>query len=839
MAKSLFNIKAITRVCLGCKKHLIKKTKSIENIYNLITYSNLPQKSFLGIIFNTRRILIAILFLIAFLAVSSPARQLYGSLSGSVIDSRSGISISGADVEFVSIELSDTTDIKGIFTIDSIPVGFWDITVKAKGYTKRLCPSQQIKSGKNREIVIEITKDIEIYTLDKMVVQAQKLTTKNAQQTSSVFRLTRDEILTAPGAGQDFVMVLQGMPSVAGGSHRGFNQLLVRGGKDDENMFLVDDIEVNTLSHWGTQYEPAGGVSILHPDYIKGLDFYAGGIPANFPPRLSSVSDIHFREGSMSNRTFQIDLNTGGFGLFLEGPIVRKKASYIANARVGVTDLMTILANLGGMPKYQNGQMKLVWDVGEKDKIVANMLAGHETIILNEDGSDGRYWHENDGKHGIGGLQWQHLMDMSQNRLLFSGIYHKSKWEDIIQDSITESLWESRRLRFQLKDDFKLFIRDNDVISLGMAFEQEKFDEHILEEAYYVYADTVDSIYHYFLHRPDNTSEKLDSIDEVTGRNISYEETGYRIGAYLNYALFLLNRLKFNFGFRDDYFTLPREHGLSPRCAVSLDLGRTGTFSLSGGLYRQQPVYLSLVSDSVNLWDLELQRAVQAAAGLEKQLTDVVFLGTEVFYKYYDREPVYRLTTLDSLNPNSGTRQISIEPDHYSRKKAYGLEFYLQKKRMDAFFYQFSYSLSNVIQEYADGKWYDDDNNLRNSATIILGSNFHKSHRISLRFDISEGYPYTPIDRQNSDQFKITYYDISEGWNYKRRPIRLKLNLRYDLSLYLSRANVVLYLEGYNLLNQRDIVYEYYARGEKYPEGRIIKMFSRSILPGLGLYITF
>ena len=56
----------------------------------------------------------------------------------------------------------------------------------------------------------------------------------------------------------------------------------------------------------------------------------------------------------------------------------------------------------------------------------------------------------------------------------------------------------------------------------------------------------------------------------------------------------------------------------------------------------------------------------------------------------------------------------------------------------------------------------------------------------------------------------------------------------------LKRSNIVLYIEGYNLLDQRDVVREYYSRGKKYPDGgEIEKIHSRSILPGLGLYITF
>jgi hypothetical protein len=220
-------------------------------------------------------------------------------------------------------------------------------------------------------------------------------------------------------------------------------------------------------------------------------------------------------------------------------------------------------------------------------------------------------------------------------------------------------------------------------------------------------------------------------------------------------------------------------------------------------------------------------------------LSEVVLLGAEGYYKYYDREPEYGIVVPDPSRPNAGYRRIDASPDEHGRKRAVGMELFLQKKRLDRFFYQVSYSLFSVKRLYGDGNWYDDDQNFRNYGKLIIGSNFHRSHRISLRFDASEGNPYTPIDEAASMSAYDARYDIGRGWNSRRRDPRFKLSLRYDMTIYLKRASITSYVEVDNILNQKDVVMEYYSLGDAFPQGEISTFRGRGILPVGGVTITF
>jgi len=759
------------------------------------------------------------------------ARELFGSLKGIVTDNRTKQPVAGAVVTLYSLPETDTTGEDGAFSFDSIPVGYHDIEACAPEYRTQIFPSVVIKSGVNKECVLEIERSESIQELEKMVVAGKQVVAKSGDQTNSTIKLSRDEVLNSPGATGDVNRVIQLMPAVVGDVDGGFTNFLVRGGDMFENSFLIDGIEVKNLSHWGTEFTSGGAISTLNTDFINDLDFYAGGVPAQFPPQLSSITDIHFRDGSKTDRKFLVDMSIAGFGLSGEGPIVKGKSSYLVNARVSFLDMMEPFLDLGGMPKYQNGQAKVVWDINDRDKIVTNLLVGHETIdIANEETNETI---EDEGKHVTGGLYWMRKGERGINTLLFSGKYNDFVETGFREDSIRTWEWDSNDKTFQLKDDVTFFLREQDAASFGFVVERKEDRQIHGNDFYYICVDP-DSAYHFYLHRPENFLMLIDSVDAMDLRE---SETGFRIGGYANYTLFLKN-LKINCGMRNDYFTLSKKHGPSPRAGFLLDLNRAGTVSLSGGLYYQFPAYIFYIDDTVSLWDVELQRNYQVVAGYEKQLSDVVVFGSEVYYKYYDREPLYSIVP-DITNSLTGERVIDVSPDHYGRKKAYGLELYLHKKKLDKFYYQVSYSLFNARRLYEDGEWYDDDYNLRNNLKTIVGSNFHKCHRVSLRMDLSEGNPYTSIDEDASDIYKRTLYKIEDGWNTKRRTMRAKFSIRYDATLYRKWGNITGYFEVQNILNQRDVYYEYYSLGKYFPKGKVEEILTRGIFPIGGCTIDF
>jgi hypothetical protein len=75
--------------------------------------------------------------------------------------------------------------------------------------------------------------------------------------------------------------------------HEGTSGLFVRGGSPDQNLILLDGVPVYYANHL------FGFFSVFNPDAISSVSIMKGGFPARYGGRLSSVIDVHMKEGNM------------------------------------------------------------------------------------------------------------------------------------------------------------------------------------------------------------------------------------------------------------------------------------------------------------------------------------------------------------------------------------------------------------------------------------------------------------------------------------------------------------------------------------------------------------
>jgi len=123
-------------------------------------------------------------------------------------------------------------------------------------------------------------------------------------------------------------LLLPGVQSV-GEASSGYN---IRGGSADQNLILLNGAPIINPSHF------FGFFSAFNSDMIGDVTLYKSGIPAKFGGRVSSVMDITLKEGSQERYNV-----SGGFSpltgrLMIEGPIIKKKASFIISSRTTYSD---------------------------------------------------------------------------------------------------------------------------------------------------------------------------------------------------------------------------------------------------------------------------------------------------------------------------------------------------------------------------------------------------------------------------------------------------------------------------------------------------------------------
>ncbi|MEL6925545.1 MAG: TonB-dependent receptor, partial [Bacteroidota bacterium] len=128
--------------------------------------------------------------------------------------------------------------------------------------------------------------------------------------------------------------VLRSLQSISGVNNTGegasgFN---VRGGNTDQNLILQDGHLLFNPSH------ALGFFSIFHPDLVKYLDLYKGGIPSKYGGRLSSVLSVQTRDGDKERFKAKGGIGMVSSRLSVEGPILKDKVSYIVGGRYSYAD---------------------------------------------------------------------------------------------------------------------------------------------------------------------------------------------------------------------------------------------------------------------------------------------------------------------------------------------------------------------------------------------------------------------------------------------------------------------------------------------------------------------
>jgi outer membrane receptor for ferrienterochelin and colicin len=132
---------------------------------------------------------------------------------------------------------------------------------------------------------------------------------------------------------KDILRAIQLLPGVKSGVE-GTTGFYVRGGGQDQNLILLDGVPVYNPSHF------SGFFSVFIPEAINNIELIKGGFPARYGGRLSSVLDIHMKEGNLQQ--FKADGTIGLIAskLTLEGPIIKNKSSFIVSARRTYFDLL-------------------------------------------------------------------------------------------------------------------------------------------------------------------------------------------------------------------------------------------------------------------------------------------------------------------------------------------------------------------------------------------------------------------------------------------------------------------------------------------------------------------
>ena len=250
------------------------------------------------------------------------------TLSGYIKDAANGEELINASIVNESFQ-GTITNIYGFYSL-TLPEGKYTFTVSYIGY-ESIVKTLTLKESQTLDFELKEA----TYQLAEVEVTAKKLDENLNRAEMSTTQLTAKQIKAIPQFLGEFdvirsITLLPGVTTVGEGAS-GFN---VRGGKTDQNLILLDQAPVYNSSHI------FGFFSVFNGDAVRDLKLYKGGIPAPYGGRLSSVLDVHQKEGNTKEFAGTMGLGLLSSRLMLEGPLVKDKASFMIAGRRSYQDVL-------------------------------------------------------------------------------------------------------------------------------------------------------------------------------------------------------------------------------------------------------------------------------------------------------------------------------------------------------------------------------------------------------------------------------------------------------------------------------------------------------------------
>jgi len=151
-------------------------------------------------------------------------------------------------------------------------------------------------------------------------VTQQLLNKRELQQLSSV--LVNDPIRAA-----------QALPGVAANDDYR-SEFSVRGAPFDRVGLYLDEILTENFVHTvGGGYLDSGSVSVINADTVDSMSLMTGAFPSKYGDRSAGILDIQTREGNRVKPTGRVQLALTGLAGVVDGPLGKKRGSYLVAAR--------------------------------------------------------------------------------------------------------------------------------------------------------------------------------------------------------------------------------------------------------------------------------------------------------------------------------------------------------------------------------------------------------------------------------------------------------------------------------------------------------------------------
>ena len=745
---------------------------------------------------NRTRSLVPALLLAAGVLFAGP-----GSLNGFIRDAASGEPLAYANVFLDGTDLGAASNDRGYYYIGGVPAGDYRLVASYVGYgTLRQPVSVAAGAGTTLDLALR-PGAVEV---DEVVVSAERAVFEREVELSAT-RLDTRQLAAMPKVGGelDLLRVVQLLPGVIATSDFS-NKLYIRGGSPDQNLILLDGITVYNPSHLFGLYSP------FVPEAVSDVTLLAGGFPARYGGRLSSVLDITTREGNSKHYTGLGSLSLLAAKAVAEGPIPGG-SFLVAGRRTWLPDALLETFDVEGLGYYFYDLMgKVNHEVGRGFRATLAGLAAEDVLTFwdpdDPDALDARLaW----GNRGLSGRA-----DLILSPLLYGEVQGAvSNFSSGFRVAFEES--DTARMTTDLTDlllasDFTWYVADDHTVSFGVNLKRATMD----------------------------MSASFGEISFEQGRGL------WPLAAYLDDQWDLLpDRLFIKPGLRCSFYSNDTRFEPEPRLGLKYRVGENTALNAAAGRYTQPLVTLNSTDALFSIYDIWVPipdgrptpAALHFVAGAEHWLRRDLTFKAEAWYKDY----------ADLLEARYG--EFATPPESLLAADGYsgGLDLMLRRTGglLDGWVgYSYMWTRRSIGAE-AYHPHYDRRHNLSVVASfpaLFWGTD------LSVRFNLGTGLPYAGTVgyyhryeyRPDVDETRYWWGFIDGPRDAFRYPVYHRLDAGLTKKWQTGWGTISAFLDVTNLYNSRNVLLYYWeVEDGAVPVRKSIPMIP--ILPTLGVEVRF
>ncbi|PKB45144.1 outer membrane receptor protein involved in Fe transport [Cellulophaga sp. RHA19] len=743
------------------------------------------------------------------------------SIHGKFLDNYEQNTVNGATIEVLDNELATVTDSTGYFLLNNVPQ---DAIIKVRFIGYKTMHFNALELNKNKPVKTFLLR--EHYVELKEIILSKFLTTGLNKSLDGSIVLKTNNFGILPGLIEpDVLQTVQALPGIKS-SNETVSDINVRGGTNDQNLVLWEDIKMYQSGHF------FGLISAFNPYLTNSVTITKNGTSPQYGDGISSVIDMR-TNNNIDDSFFGTGFNMISADIYAQVPITNKGA-FQFSARRSVTDFLN-------SPTYNRYFDKTFQDSDIESDTKDTEITRKEDFYFYDITAKAMYNLNKNHKLRFSFIQMNNALkyaetstneensnsNLDQQNTSFGGSM-ESTWNNKLSTKVNayRTYYNLNTLAVSNKQELQ---QNNKVLESGLKLNiNYKLNNNVNVLSGYQLIETG-------ILNLTNVSQPpyRKNIKGVIRTNAIFSEINYnttklkaKAGARLNY-IENLNTFK--------------RWILEPRLNVNYNIAKNLNASILGE-YKSQSTN-QIIDLEQNFLGIEKRRWILANEDelpitTSKQLSvglnydkNSIYIGIEAFYKN-----VEGISTLTQGFQNQD--QFNGEIGKYNIK---GIEFLINKKTTNySTWLSYTYNLNNYTYNDISPTTFPNNLDIRHTVTFA-GTYNYKDFKLGIGLNYNSGKPYTePEEGENalnilSFPAKINYKEPNSSRlpNYVRADISALYNFKIGSTCKATFGASIL-----NILNKENILNRYY-RVTNDNEIETVESVSLGITPNASFRISF